>query len=454
MKLSRLLLSVGVVALSLGTGLTVFAEEPSPESTGTSSSQLAFAPVPINPAYGGDILRYLVSESDVILIGEVGKTLGVERSKTTTTYILEDGSILVPPPLDPVKLYEIAVDEVLESSVPESDIPDHIPLMRTFSDGGGGSIYAMSLKPLDQGERMMLFLDIRQGGPNQIRSYDTYYAVMFTEDAGIFRISGNKAYPRSSSLFWDNDVDFYNSTDDYFELGPLKRFISENRDTVYPSFSSSLVNNPAVSGQFDGFKDISVSSHLENIEELAELGVIRGCNPPLNTKFCPDKPLTRGEMATLLARILNLPETDRDMFTDDSGNPHEHNINSLAASRISQGCNTQHVRGSSFCPDRPLTRGELATFLARGLGLDEIGESLQRREVIYQGEPMFGDTDDSPHARNVNLIAKAGLTSGCGGSMGNFCPDRPVTRAETATFLMRAIDLQNGGNTGNIAVTP
>jgi hypothetical protein len=40
-------------------------------------------------------------------------------------------------------------------------------------------------------------------------------------------------------------------------------------------------------------------------------------------------------------------------------------IEALAASRITSGCG-----GGNFCPDAPVTRGQMAVFLARALGLN------------------------------------------------------------------------------------
>jgi hypothetical protein len=37
----------------------------------------------------------------------------------------------------------------------------------------------------------------------------------------------------------------------------------------------------------------------------------------------------------------------------------------------------------------------------------------------------------------VEALAASGITGGCGG--GNFCPDGPVTRAQMATFLAKAL---------------
>ena len=39
-----------------------------------------------------------------------------------------------------------------------------------------------------------------------------------------------------------------------------------------------------------------------HIEAISAIDVTRGCNPPINDLFCPDRALTRGEMATIFVR--------------------------------------------------------------------------------------------------------------------------------------------------------
>ena len=51
----------------------------------------------------------------------------------------------------------------------------------------------------------------------------------------------------------------------------------------------------------------------------------------------------------------------------------------------------------------------------------------------------FTDDDGSVHEADINGIAEAGITKGCGGT--NFCPRGGVTRAEMASFLVRAMEL-------------
>ena len=53
-------------------------------------------------------------------------------------------------------------------------------------------------------------------------------------------------------------------------------------------------------------------------------------------------------------------------FIDDNGNLHEANIEAVAAQGITLGCNQQ---GTAYCPDLILTRAQMASLLARALDL-------------------------------------------------------------------------------------
>ena len=52
------------------------------------------------------------------------------------------------------------------------------------------------------------------------------------------------------------------------------------------------------------------------------------------------------------------------------------------------------------------------------------------------GDP-FGDDDGSPHEASIAALAAAGITTGC--EADQFCPGDPVTRAQMAAFLFRAL---------------
>ena len=56
--------------------------------------------------------------------------------------------------------------------------------------------------------------------------------------------------------------------------------------------------------------------------------------------------------------------------------------------------------------------------------------------------PAFVDVPvGSVHAGGIAAVAVAGITRGCDSVGPRFCPDQPVTRAQMATFLTRALEL-------------
>ncbi len=109
-------------------------------------------------------------------------------------------------------------------------------------------------------------------------------------------------------------------------------------------------------------------------------------------------------------------------FRDDDGSPHEPDIEKIAAAGITRGCGEDR-----FCPTNSVTRGEMASFLARAL------------ELPSSNTDTFDDDDDSPHEADIEKIAAADITLGC--REGRFCPTNSVTREQMASFLVRAFDL-------------
>ncbi len=175
------------------------------------------------------------------------------------------------------------------------------------------------------------------------------------------------------------------------------------------------------------FIDDDASVHESNIERLEELGVTRGCNPPINDEFCPAANVTRGQMAAFLNRALDLPESTTDHFTDDNGSIFENDIDAIAQAGITLGCNPP--TNDRFCPGDIVTRGQMAAFLKRAFSLP--------------GAPtdFFIDDTGSVFESSINAIAHAGITLGCNPPANDrFCPTSDVTREQMASFLVRALD--------------
>ena len=107
----------------------------------------------------------------------------------------------------------------------------------------------------------------------------------------------------------------------------------------------------------DYFSDDASSPHEPDINRLAGSKITGGCAPG---RFCPAGAVTREQMASFLARALQLPPATADFFTDDAGSPHEADINRLAQAGVTGGCGT-----ATFCPRTIITREQMAAFLHR-----------------------------------------------------------------------------------------
>lgn len=109
-------------------------------------------------------------------------------------------------------------------------------------------------------------------------------------------------------------------------------------------------------------------------------------------------------------------------FSDIFGNTHTANIESIAAAGITRGCTTV-----LYCPNHPVTRGQMAAFLNRALGLPAAPSA------------GFSDTIGHTFADEINRVAAAGITLGTTAT--TYAPDEVVSRAQMASFLARAFDL-------------
>ncbi|MFP4554791.1 MAG: S-layer homology domain-containing protein, partial [Actinomycetota bacterium] len=151
------------------------------------------------------------------------------------------------------------------------------------------------------------------------------------------------------------------------------------------------------------------------------------CNPPDNDRYCPEREITRGEMAAFISRTLGLTEQSEDVpFDDVAGNTFEGDIDKIVTAGIGFGCDDD-----SYCPDQPLLREEMAEMLVRAFEYDN------PEEIDY-----FVDDEDSDFHDSINKLANHDVTVGCNPPDNDeFCPTRTLTRAEMASFFARALDL-------------
>lgn len=116
------------------------------------------------------------------------------------------------------------------------------------------------------------------------------------------------------------------------------------------------------------FTDDDASVFEDDIAALAAAGITKGCNPPANDRFCPEQSVTRQEMAAFLVRAFGFADPGAgDLFIDDDGNVFEGDIDRLGTAGITKGCNPPV--NDRFCPGEPVLRDQMASFLGRALGL-------------------------------------------------------------------------------------
>ncbi len=188
------------------------------------------------------------------------------------------------------------------------------------------------------------------------------------------------------------------------------------------------INGAGATAGVPNFMDIDGSVHEADIVALAQLGITKGCNPPDNDRFCPDDLVTRGQMAAFLGRAVGLSMgADDDVFTDDNGSVFETDIERLWVARITRGCNPPD--NDRYCPDNPVTRGQMAAFLGRSFGYTDAGAG-----------DFFTDDDLSIFENDIDRLFVAGVTKGCNPPDNDrYCPDESVTRAQMASFIVRAL---------------
>lgn len=171
-----------------------------------------------------------------------------------------------------------------------------------------------------------------------------------------------------------------------------------------------------------GFTDVA-PGHLfaGEVTGLLDLGITQGCTP---TTFCPEAPVSRGEMAAFLVRARNLEPLDDPVapFIDDDRSVFEADIEVLFQHGVTNGC-----AAIKFCPTESVTRAEVAAFLVRAF------------DIPVGTQDPFTDDDESVFESDIAALEASGVTSGCAARL--YCPDRVVTRGEMAAFLIRALAL-------------
>lgn len=192
-----------------------------------------------------------------------------------------------------------------------------------------------------------------------------------------------------------------------------------NDGTIWVTVVFMKAAVPGLENTYGPFTDDDFNPHEAAIHKIWKAGITFGCG---GQKFCPDRTLTRGEMAAFLTRALGLPPANGDYFDDDNGAFYEASSNAMFESGITVGCG-----GRNYCGSDNVTRGQMAVFLDRAF------------DYPSSGRNWFTDDDGRFYEQSANDVAQAGVTHGCGGT--RFCGEESLRRDQMAAFLARSLNL-------------
>ena len=143
------------------------------------------------------------------------------------------------------------------------------------------------------------------------------------------------------------------------------------------------------------------------------------------TTYSPNQPCTRGQMAMFLWRMNGSPEPEKTDYFNDV-NSASNFVKAIAWAK-EKGI-TVGTSVTTYSPNQPCTRAQMATFLWRLNGSPE----PEKTEYFEDVAP------DSNFAKAIAWAKENGITSGTTAT--TFTPGRTCTRGEMAMFLWKQSD--------------
>ena len=221
-------------------------------------------------------------------------------------------------------------------------------------------------------------------------------------------------------------------------LGCLLVVIVMTTVAIVPATAGAAAESPMTNGSF---LDVSADNvHASAIARLAALGATTGVG---DDRFDPDGTLSRGQFASLLAALLQIdPSQDTSRFTDTSGSVHAGAIEALAIAGIVTGTSP-----TNYSPARPVTRGQVATMLVRVDDDGTIDPARLSTVGADHNNSSGSDVvrrfpDAAGHVFERDLVLAVLLGYLYGGPEGLLHPDDGITRAQAASVLSRFLDVQ------------
>ncbi|MCD7844338.1 MAG: S-layer homology domain-containing protein [Oscillospiraceae bacterium] len=154
-------------------------------------------------------------------------------------------------------------------------------------------------------------------------------------------------------------------------------------------------------------------------------GVVKGIT---STTFCPNNTATRGQVVTMIYRMMGEPEaTGTTAFTDLTQDYYKDAVSWAAANQVVQG-----VSETSFAPNNTITRQDLVTMLYRLAGSPSVSGSLS---AYTDGSSVRSYAQDA-----MVWAVEKGIIQGYSAD-NTLRPANAATRAEVCAILVRYLAL-------------
>lgn len=182
-------------------------------------------------------------------------------------------------------------------------------------------------------------------------------------------------------------------------------------------------------------RDEVIATHVEAVDCGFDNGIFVGRVTTEGREFDPEEPLSRGQMASIIAQALEhagyeLPAAPPDAFDDDNTSVHQMNINKLAAVGIVHG-----VTEDRYVPKASIRRDQMASMLVGA------AEAAYGTEFTPTTANSFSDVgEDNVHRGNIEVASDI-LGLAVGREDGTFQPGALTRRDWAATFIARLVDM-------------
>lgn len=233
--------------------------------------------------------------------------------------------------------------------------------------------------------------------------------------------------------------------------------------TVVPAVTPALADHlsprsidsfcRAMPTSYQPFDDLDTGGAADAVRCLSYARISRGTS---DTSFSPTRTITRDQMASLVARMMDrakgleyeldpgvraLRAYDGFNRYDDvpSTSVHLDSINRLTADGVVQG-----VDPGSFAPERDVTRAQVASMLYFAVDSLDLGTPGPCDEATPPTSlpDAFTDDDGNVHECRLNWAADRGILAGDGHAL--IDPGANATRAQVAAMVVRALAFLEG----------